>query len=190
MNPFEKLLMIIVPCVGLSAIFYFFTMYLPDVENGHYYDTQRLQGQTQIKQTARITSTPIFKDKIVVKKDNLIFKKMPNNRSISRPSTRTVNKQPQKQYDPYLAELQHYDYLRIQNEQQIYEERRRVLRKKQQHKNYNNQKCAYYQKMKDQIRDRMRRKYKASQYNWLKKQKRHWAKLYSDNCFSGYQYPR
>ena len=130
MNPFEKLLMIIVPCVGLSAIFYFFTMYLPGVENGHYYDTQRLQGQTQIKQPMKITSTPVFKDKTVVEKNKLISNKMPNNRSISRPSNSTVYKQPQKQYDPYLAELQHYDNLRIQDEQRIYEERRRVLRKK------------------------------------------------------------
>ena len=44
MNTFEKMLMIIVPTVGLTAIIYFLFLYLPDVQNGHFYDSSRLQG--------------------------------------------------------------------------------------------------------------------------------------------------
>ncbi len=44
MNSYEKLAMIIVPSMGFAAIMCFFTWYLPDVENGHFNDTQRLQG--------------------------------------------------------------------------------------------------------------------------------------------------
>jgi len=193
MNPFEKLLMIVVPSMGLVAIMYFFTWYLPDIENGHFYDTQRLQGVTsyQSKVVYRKTDTlKPMRHAPKAKVNSYNARKKNNYRSKVKHIKRTVYKQTQKQYDPYLEELKYYDNQRIQEERRINEKRRRALKQKQQHKKANNQKCTYYQKMKDQIRDRMRKGYKASQYNWLKNRKRHWAKLYSDNCFGGYRYPR
>ncbi len=64
MNSYEKFAMIIVPSMGLAAILYFFTLYLPDVENGHFNDTQRLQGasyKSKVVYQKTDTLTPINK---------------------------------------------------------------------------------------------------------------------------------
>ncbi len=195
MNPFEKLLMVLVPSMGLAAIMYFFTWYLPDVENGHFTENQRLQGTPYVRTVT--TKFPIKKtyrnklrNKTVAKKNNFRSRVKPSYSNISKPVKRSAYKQPQKQYDPYLEELKYYDNQRIQSDRRIYEKRRRALKQKKQHKKANSQQCIYYEKMKKQIRDRMRRGYKAWEYNRLEKKRKYWAKKYSDNCFGGYRYPR
>ncbi len=159
MNSYEKLAMILVPSMGLAAILYFFTWYLPDVENGHFNDTQRLQGASyQSKVVYRKTDTlmPVNKQTRPNVKRNNTHKKgyikwegkkevtfMPESLK-NRRYKQTSNYIPQPVYDHINNGLQseYAQKIRLQKQAQ-------ARKQKKLDKNINDQECSYYEEMKD-----------------------------------------
>ncbi len=200
MNSYEKLAMVIVPSMGLAAILYFFTWYLPDVENGHFNDTQRLQGASyQSKVVYRKTDTlmPVNKQTRPNVKRNNTHKKgyikwegkkevtfMPESLK-NRRYKQTSNYIPQPVYDHINNGLQSEYAQKIRLQKQAQARKQKKLNKK-----INDQECSYFEEMKERVQDRMKRGYRASQYNRLEKKRKYWAKKYSNNCFGGIRYPR
>ncbi len=200
MNSYEKLAMILVPSMGFAAIMYFFTLYLPDVENGHFYDTQRLQGASyQSKVVYRKTDTlmPINKTAKTNVRRNNIYKKdyikwqgkkevtfMPESLK-NRRYKRTNNYIPQPVYNYINNDLQseYAQKIRLQKQAQ-------ARKQKKLDKNINDQECSYYEEMKEKLEDHMKRGYRAIQYNRLEKKRKYWAKKYANNCLGGIRYPR
>ena len=200
MNSYEKLLMWLVPSVGLTIIIYFFACYLPNNENVHFYDNQRLQGPSyQYKVSYRKTDTLTAFIKNIkyhnVKKNKTYKKnyiKWKDNNDISFMSESLKNKK-YKQTDNYIPQTASNQ---TSNVQDAYLRQRRLQlqiqsrEQKKFDKKINDQECSYYEEKKERAVDRMKRGYTASQYNRLDNQRKYWAKKYSHNCFDGYQYPR
>ena len=196
MNNFEKLLMVVVPLSGLTMIFYFFTFYASNLDQVNFYESQRLQGYSYGNNVAK--KLPIQKQKIVNRK---IIKKAPvNNNYIKWQSDKVITQIPQsfvnrkyeqtRQQPSNTNPIQNYEDQSLQYAKQKYHQQRLNRKIKQQQTKIRDRECSNYEQQKEKIRDRMRRGYKASQYNWLENKRKYWAKLYADNCFSGYQYPR
>ncbi|GAA0409107.1 hypothetical protein GCM10009133_17060 [Cocleimonas flava] len=200
MNSYEKLAMIIVPSMGLAAILYFFAWYLPDVENGHFNDSQRLKGasyQSKVVYQKTGTLTPMNNQIRHNVKNNNTHKKgyikwqgekkvtvMPESLK-NRRYKQTSNYIPQPVYNDMNNRLQS-DYsqkIRLQKQAQ-------ARKQKKLDKDINDRECSYIEEMKERAEDRMKRGYKASQYNRLEKKRKFWAKKYANNCFGGIRYPR
>jgi len=194
MNNFEKLLMVIVPSSGLAMLFYFFSLYAPDVENSNFQESQRLQGHSYerafVKQSShQNTYKPNVIKKVAPKKAYL---KWQSDKTVTQMSQSLKNQKYKqiRQQASYTYPADSYSKQASINAKRKYQQQIQQKKIKQNQKKIKDQECSYYAQKKEEIRDRMRRKYKASQYNWLEKRRKHWAKLYVDNCFSGYQYPR
>ncbi|MEB8433246.1 hypothetical protein OO007_13490 [Cocleimonas sp. KMM 6892] len=213
MNPFEKLLMVVFPSMGLAGILYFFTWYLPDVENGNFTESQRLQGTSypsKVVYHKSDTLTPMNTDSSAIspmrileptshndvkrgnshKKASIKWHGENNVTHISeslkhRSYKQTNNYVPQPVYNNTNNNLQAEYAQKIRLQQQAQARKQKKLDKQM-----NDRKCAYIEEMKERAEDRMKRGYRASEYNHLEKKRKYWAKKYANNCFDGIRYPR
>ena len=193
MNNFEKLLMVIVPLSGLAMLFYFFSPYAPDIKNSNFQESQRLQGHSYERAATKQTShqntyKPKVREKVTTKK---AYIKWQSDKTVTQMSQSLKNQKYKqtRQQASYTYPIESYSNQTSINSNRKYQQQIQQRKIKQHQKKIKDQECSYYSQKKEEIRDRMRRKYKASQYNWLEKRRKHWAKLYADNCFSGYRYP-
>jgi hypothetical protein len=213
MNPFEKLLMVVIPSMGLAGILYFFTWYLPDVENGHIYENQRLQGTSYPSKVVYYKSdtlAPMNKASSVIEPRRILKSTRQNevkrnnshkkasikwqgektvthmsNSLKNRSYKQTNNYVPQAVYNIPNNNVQAEYAQKIRMQKQI-----EVRRQKKLAKQMNDRKCAYIEEMKERAEDRMKRGYRANEYNHLEKKRKYWAKKYANNCFDGIRYPR
>ncbi len=195
-NSFEKLLMVVVPSISLVVIMSFFIGYLPDLENGNFYDNQRLQGsisgQSKVAYKKMSSLSPTReKDKPLTRSNNFDDKNY-------------IKWKGSKKITHIQNSLKNYKYRQIPNSSRIEYKptnnikfsqlpRQKVQTRKvrQNNKKINNlRQCAYYEKMKKKIEGRMKRGYKAWEFQLLEDKRKYWAKKYTDNCFDGYRYPR
>ena len=196
MNNFEKLLMIIVPCVGLSLILMFFKHYV-DINNPKknkstfdisYVQNKPFKNSNKInypvteplpKQVKRTPSKPV----------NYIRSSDKTYRIHNPIRKKTTTNHYQTQDNFVDAEtLYQQDLLRQKRQKQAYQNRirankARILRNRKVSKQ-NPNRCNYIRKMKKHAENAMKRGYRASQYSTLENNRKYWAKKYSNECFN------
>jgi hypothetical protein len=186
MTTIEKLLIILVPLIGLTLIFIFFNNYVINLKTPQSKDTEKLSSsiynknhKTVYKSTSKEQNNYIqSKTKRVVKNQYPTYQ---NNQQI-------VHQQPIKFVD--AETLFQKDLLRQKLEKQKYQNRLRdnklkiqAQRLKRSNKS-SNQNCSYILRMKRKSEEIMKRKYKAYEYQRLESSRKHWAKIYRNNCFN------
>lgn len=195
MNAFEKMLMVIVPTVGVAGIIYFLFLSMPDVQNGYFYDSSRLQGVSSQRAdnnySLKVASasnqdkrnsgdqTSFKKDRNVIMTD---FIKWSDDESVTFMPQFLKNKR--YEYNPSNVQSV-VKKKTINSQQRSYNHTpTKPIKKPINRKNKASKaQCDYFLKQKKNIESRMRAGYKPRQYNYLEGRRKYWAKKYTDNCF-------